>query len=101
VLVLAFLGMSGPVWDCLGLPGPVCPSLGFSGLVQACLGFLVWMYGINYDKELNKTLHYLSLKFFSESDIQINKDLFLASFFHLMGFFRFLRPVNSFSHVSQ
>ena len=41
------------------------------------------MDGINYDKELNKTLHYLYLKFISESDIHINKDLFLASCFHL------------------
>ena len=41
------------------------------------------MDGINYDKELNKTLHYLYLKFISESDIHINKDLFLASCFRL------------------
>ena len=75
------------------------------------------MDGINYDKELffeivgcmestmiqNLTKHSIAActwNLFTEPEFHIDKDLFLASCFHLRCFFGFLRPVNSFLHVS-
>ena len=52
-------------------------------------------------KNLTKHSIACTWNLFTESEFHINKDLFLASCSNLRCFFRFLRPVNSFSHVSQ
>ena len=52
-------------------------------------------------KNLTKHSIACTWNLFTESEFHINKDLFLASCSNLRCFFRFLRPVNLFSHVSQ